>query len=113
VQANPETEVPHEPAPLENKKNRPMSAAVTGPLNDGVPIHQLEVMSTYNKKKGRRVRREDDVLSEEEKRAEVRDDPVERALPVFNGPDRENDENDENDEDIARRLQEEENAAAA
>lgn len=90
-----------------------MSAAVTGPLNDGVPINQLEVMSNYNKPKGRRVRREDDVLSEEEKRAEVRDNPVERALPVFNGPDRENKENDENDEDIARRLQEEENAAAA
>ena len=89
-----------------------MSAAVTGPLNDGVPLNQLEVMSTYNKKKGRRVRRDDeDVLSEEEKRVEVRENPAERVmLPVFNGPDQ---EDDENDEDIARRLQEEENAAAA
>ena len=53
-----------------------MSANAGGALNDGVPLSQLEVMST-NKKKGRRIRNVDEEpLSEEEKQLEIRDDPA-------------------------------------
>ena len=85
-----------------------MSAVESGPQNDGVPINQLEVMSVnQQKKRKRRVRDQEEVLSEEEKQAEVREAPVAGSvmLPVFNG--REDEAMD--DEEIARRLQEAEN----